>query len=129
MTDPKDIVRKGYDALGDRYVDGPWDKDEYFDWLDELVSVLKPDTNILELGCNVGVPTTRRLSATHQVTGVDLSPVAVSLARANVPDATFVVGDMSEVDFPDRAFSAVVAFYSIPHLPLEEQPSGPTSLK
>ena len=44
------------------------------------------------------------------------------MAKANVPNATLLVGDVTQVDFPEESFDAVAAFYSIIHVPCEEQP-------
>ena len=54
------------------------------------------------------------------VTGVDASSEMIRLARANVSDAIFVHADITAVEFADSSFDAVVAFYSIFHLPREE---------
>ena len=77
---------------------------------------------MLDIGCGAGVPVTQALSGRFAVTGVDISSEMVRQARANVPGATFIHGDITSVDFPDSSFDAVVAFYSIFHLPREEHP-------
>ena len=56
-----------------------------------------------------------------EVTGVDISDVQIERARALVPTATFVREDMTRVRFPAGSFAAVVALYSIIHVPLAEQ--------
>lgn len=43
--------------------------------------------------------------------------------RKLVPDAEFQCADITELAFPPGSFAAVVAFYSIIHIPLEEQPA------
>jgi cyclopropane fatty-acyl-phospholipid synthase-like methyltransferase len=78
---------------------------------------------VLDLGCGVGVPATAILAQHHEVTGVDLSPVQIARARRLVPTAQFQCADMSSVEFPSQGFAAVVAFFSIIHVPLEEQPA------
>jgi SAM-dependent methyltransferase len=55
------------------------------------------------------------------VTGVDISPVQIERARELVPSAGFLCADMTEVSFPPGSFDAVLALYSIIHVPLEEQ--------
>jgi SAM-dependent methyltransferase len=64
---------------------------------------------------------TAALAEGRRVTGIDISPGQIALARANVPAATFQVGDMTAVDFPPQSFDAVVAFYSLTHVPRDEQ--------
>lgn len=78
---------------------------------------------MLDLGCGCGVPATAILAGQHAVTGVDVSPVQIARARRLVPAAEFQCADMSSIDFPPHSFAAVVAFFSIIHVPLEEQPA------
>jgi SAM-dependent methyltransferase len=123
VTDPKDIVRAGYDAVSYAYRGDDEDEHcaEYHAWLDELVPLLTPGAPVLDLGCGRGVPVARRLASTHRVTGVDLSPIQVERARHNVPEGQFICADMTEVAFPEKHFYAVVSFYAIIHVPLDEQ--------
>jgi hypothetical protein len=55
------------------------------------------------------------------VTGVDISSTQIELAKLHVPEATLIRADMMDLSFPRETFDAVVAFYSIFHLPREEQ--------
>src|SRR6185369_1142593 len=50
------------------------------------------------------------------VTGVDISARQIEFARAAVPSATFIVGDMTAVEFPPASFDAVVSFYALIHI-------------
>ena len=120
---PEEIVRSGYDALGTQYREAFRDYQCYDDWLDELAPLLPGTGRVLDFWCGNGIPVAKRLSATHQIVGVDLSPVQIRLAQQNVPGGAFLCGDMAVVDFEPESFSAVVAFYSIIHLPLDEQTS------
>jgi SAM-dependent methyltransferase len=66
------------------------------------------------------LPSTRRLAERFEVVGVDASERQIDLARANVPGASFIRADLSEVRFEDGTFAAVTALYSISHLPRVE---------
>ncbi|CAK7242776.1 MAG: hypothetical protein STHCBS139747_004277 [Sporothrix thermara] len=94
---------------------------------------------VLELGCGAGVPVTERLLldlAPVHITANDLSTGQLDLARvalgehgekvltgSEVSMVDWVEGDMMELDFPDASLDAVLGFYSIIHLPQEEQRS------
>ena len=84
-------------------------------------SHLKPGSRVLDLGCGYGVPVAQHLAGMYDVTGLDISKVQIERARALVPNARFLRADMTEADFPDGAFEAVVAFFAIIHVPVEEQ--------
>jgi len=87
-----------------------------------LLDLLPAGAALLELGCGVGIPTTRRLAERLAVTAVDLSARQVELARANVPSATILHADMTALDLPPASFDGVAAFYSITHVPRDQHP-------
>ena len=72
---------------------------------------------------SAGVPMTRALAEGRRVTGIDLSARQVELATANVPQATFLQADMTSLVLPPASLDAVVAFYSLTHVPIAEQPT------
>jgi ubiquinone/menaquinone biosynthesis C-methylase UbiE len=123
--DPKQIVADGYDRIAERHA--IWasgirvDEREYYTAL--VLATLPVGAAVLDLGCGVGVPTTKRLAERFQVTGVDISPRHVETARRNVPDATFVQCDMTALELPAASLDGVTAFYSITHVPREEHGS------
>jgi ubiquinone/menaquinone biosynthesis C-methylase UbiE len=129
-VDRLELVRRGWDRAAPFYrPTGPASRDafdhgraEYARWLDILRWELEPGAPVLDLGCGNGVPATQWLLARFKVTGVDLSRVQVDRARKRLPTARFVQASMTEVDFPPRSFAAVIALYSIIHVPLRMQP-------
>jgi len=128
MTDPAEarrLVREGYDRASRAYRgdDADLEMSGYGHWLRRLARRIEPGARVLDLGCGNGVPATRELARRYVVTGVDLSPVQVGRARVLVPGATFVCADMAEVEFADGAFDAIVAFFSIINVPVEEHPA------
>lgn len=123
-TDPKQLVQASYDAMSDEYAvwsgriaDGARRR-----WTDFLLETLPQGALLLDLGCGNGMPSTCELAGRFTVTGVDVSARQLELARHNVPNATFIQSEMSRLDFPPHSFDAVTAFYSIIHLPRDEQP-------
>ncbi len=122
-TDPKNIVRRGYDAVAARYDEVYGGDTKYGPWLGELRRLLPRGGTVLDLGCGSGVPVARTLTdAGHPVTGVDISEVQIRRARERVPGAEFHRADITDVAFEAGSFDAVVCFYALIHLPLAEQP-------
>ncbi|MEW1681716.1 methyltransferase domain-containing protein [Streptomyces sp. NPDC093594] len=122
IEDPKDLVRRGYDALARRY-DEAYDSDtKYGSWVAELNSLLRDGSSVLDLGCGSGVPVARDIaSAGHRVMGIDISRAQISRAERFVPGAHFAQADATALDFPPGSFDAVVALYVLIHVPLEQQ--------
>jgi 2-polyprenyl-3-methyl-5-hydroxy-6-metoxy-1,4-benzoquinol methylase len=92
--------------------------DEYrFDKLRYLPEVVKFDTfknkKLLEIGCGVGIDLARFARAGARVTGVDLSPTAIQLARQHFEQqdlaADFVVMDGEALQFATDSFDYVYA--------------------
>ena len=92
-------------------------------WLARALELIPAGSDVLDLGCGAGVPMTRALAAGRRVTGVDLSARQIELARADVPDATFLQADMTALDLPAASLDAVVAFYSLTHVPRADLPA------
>lgn len=116
------IVAHGYDRIAERYVEwsirlGTEQRDRY---LAVALQRLPIGADVLELGCGTGVLTTNRLATRFAITGVDISERSITQARRNVPEATFVHANMTDLDFPPDTFDGVLAFYSITHMPREE---------
>lgn len=120
--DAKQIVAQGYDHIAEYH--SQWASrtraEERQRYTALVLEQLPPGASVLELGCGVGLPTTLALAQHFQVTGIDLSARHVALAQRNVPNATFIQDDMTRLSFSPASFDAVVAFYSIIHVPREE---------
>lgn len=123
--DPKRVVAEGYDRAAERYE--AWAStirdDERARYLGLLLERVPAGAPILELGCGPGGETTQRLAARYALTGVDISPRHIALVRERIPDATFVLADMTALNLPPASFAAVAAFYSLIHVPRGELPA------
>jgi SAM-dependent methyltransferase len=120
--DPKQIVAAGYDQIADRYL--AWSalrpsaaRSRALELADRLIPA---GAEVLELGCGAGLPMTARLAVGRRVIGVDISAEQVRRARRNVPAASFVQADLVAIDRPQASLDAVVAFYSLTHVPRDE---------
>jgi SAM-dependent methyltransferase len=128
-------MKASYDAIAEKYnkefykVDDPLRKD----YLGRLVAHLQSNGNdtakVLELGCGAGVPATKFLldieKPLFNITGNDISTAQLDLARSNLAQytdrLTLVENDMLALSFSAATFDAITGFYSIIHLPREEQ--------
>lgn len=121
--DPKEVVRRGYDTLSDRYDHHYGGESKYQAWLGELRERVPEGCAVLDLGCGSGIPVARDLAAAgYRVTGVDLSDVQIRRAREAVPQAQFIRADVTAVEFAPASSDVVVSLFMLIHLPLEDQP-------
>ena len=120
--DPKRVVADGYDRIADRYLD--WSalrpSAARLRGLAVADAAIPAGAEVLELGCGAGVPMSAALARGRQLTGVDLSAEQIRRARRNVPGATFLQADLATLDRPAASLDAVVAFYSLTHVPRDE---------
>jgi SAM-dependent methyltransferase len=119
---PKDVVRRGYDAASVRYDQWSGGEAKYSAWLAELSERIPAGATVVDLGCGSGLPVARHLTQSGcHVTGVDISEVQIRRARELVPAADFLRADIASVDFDPVSLDAVVSFYALIHLPLDDQ--------
>ncbi len=124
-VDPVDAVSTAYDRLAhrwDAFADAvtPALRERYVEWLEGRFT---SRAKVVELGSGTGHPVASALADRHDYLGVDSSGEMVAVATRNVPGARFEVADMRELDLPTGEIDAVVAFYSIIHVPRTDQPS------
>jgi len=116
------LVRRGYDAVSLQYRSDDAEAGKYAPWIAELLATLPGRSRVLDIGCGCGIPVARDLAAAgHRVTGLDVSEVQVQRARDLVPDATFVRADATTLRLPQQSYDAVIALYSVIHMPLSVQ--------
>ncbi|HEY3164988.1 MAG TPA: class I SAM-dependent methyltransferase [Candidatus Limnocylindrales bacterium] len=121
-ADPKQVVADGYDQIADRYL--AWSAQRpspaRLRALELADALIPAGADVLELGCGAGIPMTARIAAGRHLTGVDISAEQLRRARRNVPEATFIQADMTTIERPPASLDAVVAFYSLTHVPRDE---------
>lgn len=119
---PREVVRSGYNTLGDSYLQWTLGVDPVhrITYQDLALELVRPGSLVLELGCGPGIPTGQQVSEEHRFVGVDLSASQLALARTNVPSGHLLCADMSQVEFRAGSVDAVLAFYSLIHVPRED---------
>lgn len=118
--DKKALVKEGYNKIAEKYLETRLEVVDVSDLLKEFASMIEEDAIVLDAGCGAGIPDSRFLSEKFDVIGIDISEKQIELAKQNVPKASFLVKDMTELDFPDNHFGGILANYSIIHVPRDE---------
>jgi SAM-dependent methyltransferase len=114
-----DVVRSGYNRLGNRYTSERLKADNWKE-INAFAALLPPNGRVLDAGSGTGVPVARHLvQAGFEVVGIDFSETMIAVARANVPGATFQRMSMTEIVFPPQSFDGVISTYAIFHIPRE----------
>ena len=114
---PRDTVRRGYDAIGERYHAWSHASPTRLGFVQEVLDRLPGGGVVVDLGCGPGDPATRLLSERHAVLGVDISRGQLEVARRLAPRASLVQADLTELSLRPSSVDAVVSFYALGHLP------------
>ncbi len=124
------LQASAFDQIGARYDEAFPHKDGQLAAVSWLISQLPPGARVLDAGCGTGVPSARQLAgAGMAVTGIDISPVMLALARRNVPGAAFAELDILDLTPEAGEFDAVVACFSLLMLPRADIPAALARLR
>jgi cyclopropane fatty-acyl-phospholipid synthase-like methyltransferase len=125
VNDVQETVAAGYDAVAEQYaaLEHPAREWPRLRLLREVLARLPAGSTVLDLGCGNGIPALREIAKEHKAVGVDVSARQADLARAHVPDAKVIHGDVQQLNFAPHSFDAVVALYLLDHVPREEHAS------
>lgn len=91
-------------------------------YLDVLISEIKDNADVLDVGCGTGKPILEYLLNNNlNVLGVDASLEMLAIARNNFPITEFVLEDMRKLAL-NKKFDGLIAWNSFFHLPEADQP-------
>ena len=87
-----------------------------------LLAGLKPEMEVLELGCGSGFFTRELVKSGAWITAIDISPDLLELARRDVPaeNATFMAENAYAMSFATGHFDAVIGISVLHHLDVEK---------
>lgn len=75
---------------------------------------------VLDVACGTGVLFPDYIKREAVVTGIDISPEMVKIAKEKFPDVNVICGDVEETDFNEK-FDAVMVYNAFPHFPDPER--------
>lgn len=98
---------------------GPLYANKVLAYVDKLLDGLPPGARVLDLGCGAGHPIAIHVAARGlNITGIDQSEKMLEYAKLDVPEGTFIHGDMVDLSFGEN-FAAAIAWDSIFHVKRE----------
>ncbi|MGW6544562.1 class I SAM-dependent methyltransferase [Streptomyces massasporeus] len=129
MTEPSHLtaVRESYDTVAADYarrVKEPAELDPVSRaMLAAFAELAAPLGPVADLGCGPGKVTAHLAALGVPVSGVDVSPRMIELARAAYPELRFTVGSMTALDIADGELGGILAYYSTHHTPPQWLPT------
>lgn len=97
-------------------------RDDYAYWMHETLGYAETDgLDVLDVGCGQGIDVVRYALGGARVTGMDLTPRHVELAKLHTAamglDVTIIEGDAEAMPFPDESFDRVSSNGVLHHTP------------
>jgi len=80
--------------------------------------LVRTSGNVLDLCCGTGLLAKHALEGGLSVTGVDLSPHMLDVARVKRPGARYILADASALPLPDDDFDAAAVSFALHEKPL-----------
>jgi SAM-dependent methyltransferase len=117
VTDFLDHIRTSYTTVAASYAELVQDGPPYEADVLDLFAKLAGEGPVLDVGCGPGRVVGLLAERGLPVTGIDLSPGMIEVARKDHPDLDYRVGTMTALELPDGELAGVVSWWSIIHLP------------
>jgi len=129
VTEPADVTetRAAYDLVAEDYAELLRDELAGSEYDRAMLGVFAEQVAraggglVGDLGCGPGRIAGYLAGLGTDVTGIDLSPRMVEVARREHPAARFEVGSMAALPFRDAELAGALAWYSIIHTPDDRQ--------
>ncbi len=117
-------LKASYDAVAEEYVARIFDELQHKPLDRELLwrfaKSVSPQSTICDLGCGPGQIARYLSEQGAQVTGIDLSPQMIALAKQLNPTISFQIGNMLKLNFANESLGGIAALYSLIHIPPAE---------
>lgn len=81
-----------------------------------LLRIGRGDEKLLDVGCGTGHWSSFFAGMGYQVTGIDIAPEMVEVARSTVRECSFQVGDACELPFAEASFDIVASMATLEFL-------------
>lgn len=107
-----------WNKLAKLYQDKFMDMNLYDDTYDAFCNKIPAGAGVLEIGCGPG-NITRYLHAQRpdlKIEAIDIAPDMITLAKENVPAATFRVMDTRDIRQLDKLFKGIICGFCLPYL-------------
>ncbi len=113
-------VARGWGRVADAYVEELFDELERKpadrELLARFAGRVEPGALVGDVGCGPGHVAKFLAAQGLRMQGIDLCPEMVAKARALVPEAAFLQGNMLALDLPPGTWGGCIAFYSLMNL-------------
>lgn len=109
-----EVTARLYDHVLHEYAKGFSEPSEH---IEDFLALLHAGSSILDAGCGHGMDAVCMSARGFKVTGVDISPGMIAMAKKNCPAAEFHLADIATFDMGENNLDGVIASFSLIHMP------------
>ncbi len=120
ITDNLQATIKWYDDHASDYAAKVRTKAQLIE-LEQFSNYLPKDAKVLDVGCAAGRDSHILKELGFQMTGVDISPELIKIAKKEHSDIKFIEANFLDLPFKNRTFEGIWASASLVHLETKEQ--------
>ncbi len=111
----QDPTWKSYEETASKYAENVEELHPYREG-ERFLSLLEGDKTIIDIGCGSGRDAKIFTDKGCRVVGIDYSPNLIEIAKQKAPQATFILGDIQEMNL-ETTFDGAWANVSLLHIP------------
>ena len=111
----KNQTQESYDLSAEKYRNKFENYAPYRSSIEKFISLVPPNSRILDAGCGPSINAQRFVEHNHVVTGIDFSTEMIKLAKENCPEGEFIAADLKDIN-PEGKYDAVCASFVIVHM-------------
>jgi ubiquinone/menaquinone biosynthesis C-methylase UbiE len=111
----KNQTQESYNLSAEKYRNKFENYAPYRSSIEKFISLLPPNSRILDAGCGPSINAQRFVEHNHVVTGIDFSTEMIKLAKENCPEGEFIAADLKDIN-PEGKYDAVCASFVIVHM-------------
>lgn len=94
-----------------------WSADPF--WVDSrvaLISSMVKGEEILDIGCGIGILSNKLANMGYNITGIDIDPDAIKMAKSNSVLPSYISGDFLTYDFGGKQFDTIIMADVLEHV-------------
>ena len=127
LQEVNQLTIDAYEQLAPKYHESFKDEMKHKEYdkkiLDQFSEMLHPSSKICDAGCGPSGHIGKYLQKKgFDLTGIDLSPKCIEIAKQYEKDIEFHCMDMMDMQFESSSFDGIISFYSIIHTPKIDVP-------
>lgn len=113
-------LKDTYNKIAEDWHQNHAEDDWWKEGVDYFISQLPRGGSVLDAGCGSGIKSRYLISKGLRVTGIDFSEKLIEIAEREVPEATFSVGDLRNMDDSPEFFEGIFLQAVLLHFPHQE---------